>query len=295
MKLRNMKKNKIILAGSGYLANSLIKLLTEIDDYENIIELSRTVKKRKSNIISLSRDFDELDIDLDCVDKAEIVYMAPPNAIGLTDSRLSNFIKNIKTYEIKKILYISTSGVYGDCNGMIVDEKNKTNPLTDRAKRRVDAETQLTNYCSTHQVNLIILRTPGIYGKDRLPIAKIRDGEPLIKKEESRITNLIHVEDLARIVVCAMKKKKLKKIEVFNVSDGCPITSTEYYEIICNILGVKIEKYISYEEAANIFTEKRLSFLKESRQLNVKKMQKLLPGCIKYTDLEKGVIASLES
>jgi nucleoside-diphosphate-sugar epimerase len=134
---------------------------------------------------------------------------------------------------------------------------------------------------------------PGIYGKGRLPIDRIKSGEPIIKKQESKITNLIHVEDLAGIVIAATASEDLNKCEIINVSDGNPVSSTDYYEIIGMLLGVKITNYVTYEEALNVYTKQRLSFLKESRVLNVNKMFSLFPSCIKYLSLEDGVRASL--
>ena len=288
-----MKKDKIVLAGSGYVGDYLINMLIMKDDYQEIIELARTNKKRGKNVVRLARDFDKSTINLKCVEYGRIIYMAPPNNDGLKDTRISNFIKNIKSYHIEKIVYISTSGVYGNCHGALVDERQKVNPLTDRAKRRMDAENQLTKYCETEKINLVILRTPGIYGKERLPIKRIVDEEPVIRKEESRVTNLIHVEDLARVVLSATDNDKLSMIEIINVSDGNIITSTQFYETVCKVMGVKVSNYISYEEAKDIFTKKRLSFLSESRRLNTDKMFRLMPGCIKYRNLEEGIIASM--
>ena len=256
-------------------------------------ELARTNKKRGKNVVRLARDFDKSTIDLKCVEYGRIIYMAPPNNDGLKDVRISNFIKNIKSYHIEKIVYISTSGVYGNCQGALVDERQKVNPLTDRAKRRMDAENQLRKHCETEKINLVILRTPGIYGKERLPIKRIVDEEPVIRKEESRVTNLIHVEDLARVVLSATDNDKLSMIEIINVGDGNLITSTEFYETVCKVIGVKVINYITYEEAKEIFTKKRLSFLSESRRLNTDKMFRLMPGCIKYRNLEEGIIASM--
>ena len=288
-----MKKDKIVLAGSGYVGDYLINMLIKNDDYQEIIELARTNKKRGKNVVRLARDFDKSTINLKCVEYGRIIYMAPPNNDGLKDTRISNFIKNIKSYHIEKIVYISTSGVYGNCQGALVDEKQKVDPLTDRAKRRMDAENQLTKYCETEKINLVILRTPGIYGKERLPIKRIVDEEPVIRKEESRVTNLIHVEDLARVVLSATDNDKLSMIEIINVGDGNLITSTEFYETVCKVMGVKVNNYITYEEAKEIFTNKRLSFLSESRRLNTDKMFRLMPGCIKYRNLEEGIIASM--
>ena len=239
-------------------------------------------------------DLDSDNLRLESFNNGRIIYMVPPSIMSLKDDRMGNFLKNLETINIKKFVYISTSGVYGNCNGAMVDESCKVNPGTNRAKRRVSAELQLTDYCKQKNINLIILRVPGIYGKGRLPIDRIKSGEPIIKKEESRITNLIHVEDLARLILACFKMDNIHMCEIINVSDGSPVSSTDYYERISKILGIRISNYITYEDARVIYTEKRLSFLNESRVLNVDKMNTMLPGCIKYQSLDDGIRASLE-
>ena len=285
--------NKIILVGSGYLGNYIIGGMIEKNSPCQIIEVSRTKKNRPSSIESIKMDIDDDILRLENFNEGTIIYMAPPSTVSLKDCRIKNFLKNLETVKTKQFIYISTSGVYGNCNGQEVDESYKVNPSTDRAKRRVSAEIQLMSYCKRKNIKLIILRVPGIYGKGRLPIDRIKSGEPILKKQESKITNLIHVEDLARIVISAITSEHLNKCEIINVSDGNPVSSTDYYEIIGMLLGVKITNYITYKEALNIYTEQRLSFLKESRVLNVKKMFSLFPGCIKYISLENGIRDSL--
>jgi len=286
-------KNKIILAGSGYLGGYIISEMIEKSPSCQIIEVSRTKKTRIASVKSTKMNLDDDPLKLEPFAGGIIIYMAPPSTVSLEDCRIKNFLKNLNGVKIKSFVYISTSGVYGNCDGKEVDELHQVNPETDRAKRRVSAETQLANYCKQKDINLVILRVPGIYGKGRLPINRIRAGEPIIKKEESKVTNLIHVEDLARIVVASTMSENLNKCEIVNVSDGNPTSSTNYYEITGMLLGIKITNYITYLEAQSVYTEQRLSFLKESRVLNVNKMLNLFPDCIKYVSLEDGIRASL--
>ena len=286
--------NKIVLVGSGYLGNYIIENIIENKLPYKIIEIARTKKNRPDRTESIKMDLDDDNLGLGFFENGQIIYMAPPSTASLKDNRIKNFLKNLEIVKIKQFIYISTSGVYGNCNGKEVDESYKIKPNTDRAKRRVSAESQLINHCKQKNINLIILRVPGIYGKGRLPIDRIKSGEPIIKKEESRVTNLIHVEDLARLVIAGLKIDNIGMYEIINVSDGNPVLSTDYYETLSKLLDIKINNYITYKEAKNIYSEKRLSFLNESRILNVDKMNSILPGCIKHRSLEDGIKASLE-
>ena len=287
-----MKKNKIILAGSGYLGDNIIDLLDEMNHSYLITEISRSKKNRDGNIQSIQHDIDtsiRLDLDLE---GSKIIYMAPPDTSSDGDLRIAKFIDTISKYNIARFIYISTSGVYGNCHGNKVNELVRVNPITDRAMRRVDAENKLIDFGRDNNVEILILRVPGIYGKSRLPIKRIIDREPLIEKAQSRTTNLIHVRDLSRIVIKSLEIE-IKETEIINVSDGTAVKTTEYYEKIYDALEINLPKYISYEEAKKLYDKKRLSFLNESRVLDTTKMKKIFPGCIKYSKLSEGIKASL--
>ena len=287
-----MNKSNLILAGSGYLGESIIAKYKIIKNTFNIIELCRSMKTHKPGVKSIQIDFDNITDDMKYIEGSVVVYMAPPDTLSLKDERLNKFLNNISNYEVKKLIYISTSGVYGICNGNFVNEENKLNPLTDRAKRRADAETQIQKFCMRKNIGGIIFRVPGIYGRNRLPIKRVKERDPLINIEESRTTNLIHVGDLTRLVIKALSLTN-KKTEIINVSDGKAVKTTRYYEIIYKALNMKLPEYISYDQAIRMYDEKRASFLKESRVLDVTKMKQLFPGCIKYKKLEDGIKESL--
>lgn len=287
-----MENNKLILAGSGYMGDAILKQIENHRHGLSIIELARTEKKRSGKIKSIKIDFDNIQENMDYIDNSKIIYMAPPDNNSKKDTRIEKFLHNIERYKIIRFIYVSTSGVYGNCHGEVVVEKKMVNPSTDRAKRRVDAEQQITKFCEERGIDLVILRVPGIYGKDRLPMKRIDASEPLIIEEQSRVTNLIHVEDLSRIAIRALNIN-IDGTEIVNVSDGTAIKTTLYYEIIYKVLKKKLPNYITFDDALKCYDPNRISFLKESRILNTEKMDRLFPDCIEYRHIEEGIKASL--
>ena len=143
-----------------------------------------------------------LDLDrpetLEALPEADaVLHCAPPPPRGTTDPRTGHLLAALATRGIlpARVVYVSTSGVYGDCGGARVDESRAVHPQTDRARRRVDAERRLALWCSARGVALVILRAPGIYAADRLPLARLRAGTPVLREADDVYTNHIHAED----------------------------------------------------------------------------------------------------
>lgn len=138
----------------------------------------------------------------------------------------------------------------------------------------------------------MILRVPGIYGPGRLPLDKLRSGIPLIRPREAPWTNLIHADDLARVFIASIKRGSAGAI--YNVSGGEPATLTDFYLTVARAAGLAVPEFISLREAQRIYNPERLSFINESRRLDVSKMRRELQPELRYADLASGVRASLD-
>lgn len=225
-----------------------------------------------------------------------IFYFAPPPGGGHFDSRMHNFCKAIgKDRAPAKVVYLSTSGVYGDCGGEWVTEDTPINPQTSRAQRRAHAEATLREWGKAHGVAIVILRVTGIYGPGRLPLARVRQGHPILREEESPPTNRIHADDLA--AVCVKAAETAVDGEIFNVSDGHPGTMTQFFNAITALLGLPELPQIGLAEAKQVMNPMMLSYLTESRRMDNRRMMERLCVTLAYPDLESGlknVIAQMD-
>ncbi len=222
-----------------------------------------------------------------------VFYFAPPPGGGITDPKVRNFCAAMVGVKApKRLVYISTSGVYGDCGGAVVTEDTPANPQTSRAKRRYDAEQVLRQWGEAQSVDVIILRVTGIYGPGRIPVFRLQDGHPLLCLEESSPTNRIHADDLAQVCIAAAEKGRAG--EVFNVSDGHPSTMTEYFLAIAEQVGLPRPPLISMAEAKKVMTPLMLSYLTESRRMDNSRMLNRLGVKLRYPTLVEGLKASLE-
>jgi len=226
------------------------------------------------------------------VHKNRVYYFAPPVQNGHEDCRFERWLASLDFDNCpKKIVYISTTGVYGDCQGAWVDEQSLTNPQTDRAKRRLDAEHKLQQWARQHIVPVVVLRVAGIYGPDRLPIAAIQRKQPVVRKEEAPYSNRIHADDLAQVCVAAMLKPDAHGI--YNVCDGQETTMAEYYQKVARLLGCDPLPEISWEQAQRVFSPVMLSYLSESRRVRNEKMLRELKVKLRYPTLQQGLEAML--
>jgi nucleoside-diphosphate-sugar epimerase len=188
-----------------------------------------------------------------------------------------------------RIVYISTSGVYGDRGGEWVNEDTPPNPQVNRARRRYDAEQQLRRFGREHNVAVVILRVGGIYGPGRLPRKRLEDRVPIIHEHLAPSTNRIHADDLAQICVAAAQRGRVDT--VYNVSDGTDSNMTEYFNIVADYLKLPRPPTIDWQEAERSLSAGMLSYLKESRRMDNRRMLEELRVELQYPTLEAGLAA----
>jgi nucleoside-diphosphate-sugar epimerase len=217
-----------------------------------------------------------------------LYYFAPPPASGALDSRMRHFVTALDpAAPPRQIIYISTSGVYGDNRGEWVTEEDPVNPQAERARRRVDAERVVTGWCTAHQVSLTILRVAGIYGPDKLPVKRLQQGTPVLREEECGYTNRIHVEDL--VTICVAAAGQGRGVAIYNVSDGHPGTMTGYFNAVADALRLPRPPAITLAQAQQQLTPAMLSYLTESRRLDNHKLLIELGITLRYPDLAAGL------
>ncbi|PLX77329.1 MAG: NAD(P)-dependent oxidoreductase [Desulfuromonas sp.] len=222
--------------------------------------------------------------------EALVLYLAPPPSTGTTDPRVKNFCNSIYNDELpQKIVYISTSGVYGDCDGELVDETRPPNPQADRSRRRLDAEETFRSWGKKHRVPVVTLRVAGIYGPGRLPLQRIKKRVPLLRHEESPYSNRIHANDLARTCLAALQKGTDGAI--YNVCDGEESSMTDYFLAIAEVFELPPPPMLSMDEARDRLSPEMLSYLRESRRLDNRRMLEKLGVELRYPDLRSGLRA----
>ena len=223
---------------------------------------------------------------------AQVFHLAPPPEAGTIDRHTRNLVAAFDRFgHPSRLVYISTTGVYGDCGGDWVDEDRPVQPLADRALRRWDAEQTLRRWRAATGRVLVILRVAGIYGPGRLPLERIRAGLPLVRPEEAPWSNRIHAEDLVAACIAAMDRGT--DGAVYNACDGHPSTMTDYFLQVADAAGLPRPPLIPLAEADGRLSAGMLSYLQESRRLSNRRLVEGLGVRLRYPSLSEGLPACL--
>ena len=225
----------------------------------------------------------------------DVVHFAPPPSKGLHDTRTAHLIAALAKGKSlpQHLVYISTSGVYGDCGGELVAETTPLRPQTARARRRVDAERQLREWGARAGVRVTIVRAPGIYAADRLPLARLIRGTPALKADEDTYVNHVHADDLARIVVAALRHGSANRS--YNAADDLPQRMGDYFDLVADRFGLPRPPRIAREEARRTLSPQLYSFMNESRRLSNVRLKRELRVALRYPSVHEGVAAAAAS
>ena len=221
----------------------------------------------------------------------DVLHSAPPPPQGARDTRTAHLIAALAKAKSlpQQLVYISTSGVYGDCAGQLVDETRPLRPQTARARRRVDAEQQLREWGRRSRVRISILRAPGIYSELRLPLERLNAGMPALRADEDGYSNHVHADDLARMAVAALRFGHAGRM--YNASDDSVLKMGDYFDLVADHCGLPRPPRLSRADAVRRIPENILSFMNESRRLSNNRLKKELRFKLRYPTVRDGIAA----
>jgi nucleoside-diphosphate-sugar epimerase len=265
----------VLLVGCGDVAARLKPLLPKTwTCYGLLRDPARRARWRTLGVHPIAGDLDQPGTLLRLRGLAQIViHLAPPPATGPGDPRTANLLAALGKGSILPacLVYISTSGVYGDCGGDWVAETRPRRAESARAARRVDAEDRLRAFARRNRVRLVVLRVPGIYASNRLPLARLTAGTPALVTAEDPFTNHIHADDLARIIVSAIFRGT--PLRAYHAADGAALRMGDYFDQIARHFRLPCPPRIDLAEAQRTLPPTLLSFMRESRRLDNQRLR----------------------
>ena len=291
----NADVQKILIIGSGDVARRILPhLAPQAGVYALLRDVSRHAEWRQAGAIPLLGDLDDrhsLDRLVGLADT--ILHLAPPPASGLTDTRTRHLLAALgKSKSLpRQLIYVSTTGVYGDCAGALIDETRPVNPANARAQRRVDAENCLRAWGARQQVRVCILRAPGIYAADRLPLERLQKGLPALVDRDDVYTNHIHADDLARACVAAMRYGAANR--AYNVVDDTDLKMAAYFDRVADAFALPRPPRLARAALAEVVSPMQLSFMRESRRIGNLRLKNELKLCLAYPTVDVGIAEAL--
>jgi nucleoside-diphosphate-sugar epimerase len=252
---------KILFLGQGYVANYVAKILP--DNFE-FIGTNRNNLQIK-------------DISLDIT---HILVSIPPDDNG--DIFLHQYAYLLdKMYNIEWIGYLSTTGVYGDHLGNIVDETSELKATESRSKNRILAEKQWLNT----GLFINIFRLSGIYGCGRSAIDDLLNNCARIIEKPNHVFSRIYVEDIAQIIIAAINKPI--KNAIYNLADDMPSAQGDVVKYACSKLNLALPPIFSYDDPS--LSPMLRSFYMSSRRISNQKIKDILNVKLFYANYQNGI------
>ncbi len=281
-----------LIAGCGDIGLRVAEQLARIGGKgAEVTAIVRTPQKQAAlAAVGASALLADLDQPASVGDWPWLFWFAPPRATGERDLRLREWLA-VQRGHIGRVIYISTSGVYGDCDGRWIDESEPLKPLAARSIRRADAEAALREWSAASDSTTVILRVPGIYGPGRLPQARLRAAEPVMRIADAPYSNRVHADDLADAAILAARHGHAGA--AYNIADGHPTTMTDYFLQCAKLLGMPAPEQISRAEAQPRFTPAMWSYMEESKRLRTERAHRELGFVPRYPNLQAGLPSCL--
>ena len=289
------KRPSLLIVGCGDVGLRVVKLLR---DRWRLIALTSSPQRvavlRAAGAVPLLGNLDDATTLARLAGLADaVLHLAPPPGEGLSDPRTAKLLHALaRQGRVRRIVYGSTSGVYGDCAGERFDETRAVNPASARALRRVDAEQRLRWYGRAFGARVTLLRIPGIYALDREggdPRARVARGAPVLTAADDVFTNHIHADDLARACVAALTRGAPQR--VLHVCDDTALKMGDYFDLVADLHGLPRPPRITRETAAAQMSPMQLSFMGESRRLDNRRMKRELKLRLRYPTVAEGLRA----
>jgi len=282
--------NRLLIVGCGDIAlRALPRLAREYRVFGLVRSEGQAERISALGATPLAGDLDDPATLQTLAAGAELVlHLAPPGEGGERDQRTANLIEALSARPPARLVYISTSGVYGDCGGAWVDEARPVAPQTARAVRRVDAERALFVWGQHSGVAVVVLRVPGIYAAERLPLAQLKRASPVLRAEDDVYTNHIHADDLAGVCLAALQRGGAGRI--YNASDDSEMKMGDYFDLVADRARLPRPPRVARAAAeAGAIAEGLLSFMRESRRLANARMKAELGVRLRYPSVHEGV------
>ena len=289
---RRLRRPTLLVVGCGDVGLRLIAQRAGQPNRLRIIATARRPEQlaaiRAAGAVALACDLD----DRRSVSRLSglsrwMVHLAPPPAEGTGDRRsrwlTAACASGAAAGASARLSYVSTTGVYGDCAGKHINETRPLQPSNPRAARRVAAEQTLRAFGRRTATRVTLLRAPGIYAQDRLPLERLRQRQPALLPADDVYTNHIHADDLAHAAWLALFRARGGRS--FNVCDDTDLLMGDYFDVVADATGLPRPPRMTRAEVAARVSPMMLSFMRDSRRISNTRMKRELRLRLRVADV----------
>ena len=300
------RRERLLIVGYGDIGQRVSRLLAANSGKTRRMQVLvlnrdpiRTEALRAQSVVPLAGDLDQpVSLKRLAGLASRVLHLAPPpnpaqgSAGEGLDSRTTALMQALRLRSLpRSLVYASTSGVYGDCQGQMVTETRTVAPLTGRGLRRVNAERAI-RFAGRSGLRASVLRIPGIYAPGReggTPRARLLRGTPVLQASDDVYTNHIHADDLARACLQALWLGRAQRI--YHASDDTVLKMGDYFDLAADIYGLPKPPRISREQAVSELPASLLSFMSESRRMSNRRLKQELRLKLRYPTVAEGLKA----
>jgi nucleoside-diphosphate-sugar epimerase len=287
------KRPVLLIVGCGEVGLRVVALLAR---RWRVLALTSTPARvealRAAGVVPLRGD---LDVPASLARLAALadaaLHLAPPAQTSARDTRTAHLLHALaRSRRLRRIVYASTTGVYGDRAGAPTAETAPARPTTDRARRRIDAEERVRRFGRRRRAAATVLRVPGIYALDRAggdPRERVVRGTPVLAAADDVYTGHVHADDLARACVAALHRGRAQRI--VNVVDDSALKMGDYFDLVADRFALPRPPRVSRAEAATLLTPLQMSFLAESRRVVNERMKRELRVVLRHPTVADGL------
>lgn len=290
----NAGVQKILIVGSGDVARRILSRLAQrARVYALVRNAGKAAEWRTAGATPILADLDDRRSLDRLAGLADVVlHLAPPPGTGERDSRTRQLLAALSKGKSlpRSLIYVSTTGVYGDCGGAVIDETRRLNPESARAGRRVDAEHCLRVWGARNGVAVSILRAPGIYAADRLPTDRLNRGTPALIDGDDVFTNHIHADDLAAACIAAVRHGRANR--AYNAVDDSDLKMAAYFDLVAQAFDLPRAPRLTRAEAEKALSPVQMSFMRESRRIGNRRLKNELKLKLAFPTVLEGIASA---
>jgi nucleoside-diphosphate-sugar epimerase len=280
---------RVFFFGLGYCARRLIQREPTIKPSGTARTPERVAALRREGVGAYAFDGVHADSGLQrALESAEAIVVSIPPRDGAVAHRFAGPIAAARN--LRRIVYYSTIGVYGDHGGEWVDERSATLTRTARGRVRLEDEARWTAAARLRGVEPDILRLAGIYGPGRNALVNLRQGQSRRIVKPGQVFNRAHVDDIAQLTRLVLTRGL--EGQIWNVADDEPAPPQDVIVYAAGLLGLEPPPEERFEGAR--LSPMTAEFYADNKRVSIAKAKTLLGFVPTYPSYREGLLALAE-